>query len=223
MLFRKGLRRLKRCGAALLVLVGLLLGLPHANAQQLYFIHADHLDTPRVITNDSGQVVWQWDYLDPFGNNPPIENPSGLGNFTFNPRFPGQYYDKETNLHYNYFRDYDPGIGRYTQSDPIGLAGGLNTYGYAGADPIRKADPLGLDYGVMIPWMNNVARNPPTRNVQRSDDYWRCIENATAAGGFAGICVGIMAGRGSIPVTTFSAMAGALGGQLIGQAFVCRD
>jgi RHS repeat-associated protein len=51
--------------------------------------------------------------------------------------------DKETNLHYNYFRDYDPGIGRYIQSDPIGLTGGINTYGYVHADPLRLTDPSG--------------------------------------------------------------------------------
>ena len=60
-------------------------------------------------------------------------------------RFPGQYADKETNLHYNYFRDcYDPALGRYCQSDPIGLRGGINTYAYALSDPLRKVDPLGL-------------------------------------------------------------------------------
>jgi RHS repeat-associated protein len=86
-------------------------------AAQLFFIHPDHLNTPRVITNQTAQVVWRWDHAEPFGSNPPNENPSGLGTFTCNLRLPGQYFDKETNLHYNYFRDYDPGIGRYVQSE----------------------------------------------------------------------------------------------------------
>ena len=80
----------------------------------------DHLGTPRSISNAANQVVWQWDQNDPFGANLPDENPSGLGPFIYNPRFGGQYYDRETGLHYNYFRDYDPATGRYVQSDPIG-------------------------------------------------------------------------------------------------------
>ena len=63
--------------------------------------------------------------------------------FDFPLRFPGQYFDRETNLSYNYFRDYDPPIGGYKQSDPMGLRGGLNTYVYGNADPIRFVDPQG--------------------------------------------------------------------------------
>jgi RHS repeat-associated protein len=110
----------------------------------LYFIHTDHLDTPRVISNQAQQTVWRWDNDDPFGANMANENPSGLGTFVFNLRFPGQYFDKETNLHYNYYRDYSPEIGRYVESDPIGLAGGINTYSYVDSDPIAYVDPLVL-------------------------------------------------------------------------------
>lgn len=74
----------------------------------------------------------------------PDENPSGLGAFDLPLRLPGQYFDKETNLHYNYFRDYDPSIGRYVESDPIGLEGGLNTYVYVRSNPLALIDLKGL-------------------------------------------------------------------------------
>ena len=97
----------------------------------VYYIYADQINTPRVITQASdNQIVWRWDAADPFGVQQPGEDPSGLGGFTYNPRFPGQLYDRETNLHYNGYRDYDPLEGRYTTSDPIGLGGGINTYFY---------------------------------------------------------------------------------------------
>ncbi len=112
---------------------------------KMYFVHTDHLNTPRLIASDTGQAVWQWNNDDPYGNNAPNENPAGAGQFTCNLRLPGQYFDSETNNNYNYFRDYDPLTGRYVQSDPIGLAGGINTYNYSEAAPLQKTDPLGLD------------------------------------------------------------------------------
>src|SRR5712691_3979652 len=112
---------------------------------QLYYIHVDHLNTPRLVANAAGTTVWRWDQGEPFGNNPPDENPSGLGAFELPLRLPGQYFDKETNLHYSYFRAcYDSVIGRLCQSDPIGLQGGLNTYSYVGGNPISSTDSLGL-------------------------------------------------------------------------------
>jgi len=110
----------------------------------LNFVHTDHLNTPRLIADEQQRTVWRWDHTDPFGGNPPDENPSGLGNFEFPLRFPGQYSDKETNLRYNYFRDYDPSLGRYAESDPIGLRGGINTYAYSGSSPLLYIDPDGL-------------------------------------------------------------------------------
>jgi RHS repeat-associated protein len=88
--------------------------------------------------------VWRWDQAEPFGVSVPDENPSGLGAFDLPLRLPGQYFDKETNLFYNYFRDYDPSIGRYVESDPIGLRGGINTYSYADEDPVGSMDQYGL-------------------------------------------------------------------------------
>lgn len=111
----------------------------------MYFVHTDHLNTPRLIADDTGQTVWTWNNDDPYGNNAPNENPSGAGQFTCNLRLPGQYFDAELGAHYNYFRDYDPLTGRYVQSDPIGLEGGLNLYAYVGGNPIQYVDMLGLD------------------------------------------------------------------------------
>jgi len=109
----------------------------------IFHVHADHLGTPRTITRPvDNALVWRWDNLDPFGSNAPDENPAGQGVFPYHLRFPGQYYDAETGTHYNYFRDYDPTVGRYAQSDPIGLEGGLNTYVYV-ADPLTQIDPTG--------------------------------------------------------------------------------
>jgi RHS repeat-associated protein len=97
--------------------------------------------------------VWRWDQQEPFGVTVPDENPSGLGAFEFPLRFPGQYADKETNLHYNYFRDYDPAIGRYVEADLLGVVlsphlmptSRLNDlYAYASSDPQRRSDPQGL-------------------------------------------------------------------------------
>ena len=88
--------------------------------------------------------MWKWDQQEPFGVNVPDENPSGLGTFDLPLRLPGQYFDKETGIAYNMARDYDSAIGRYIESDPIGLRGGLNTYAYVRDSPLRFVDPRGL-------------------------------------------------------------------------------
>ncbi len=119
---------------------------PAGAGTTVYYLHTDHLATPIRLTRASDNlVVWRWD-ADPFGSLAPAEDPDGdTLPLVFNLRFPGQYYDSETGLHYNYFRDYDPQVGRYLESDPIGLDGGLNTYGYVGQNPLRYSDVLGLD------------------------------------------------------------------------------
>jgi RHS repeat-associated protein len=119
---------------------------PNGTGVSVYYIHTDHLNTPRRITSPSNNViVWRWD-SEPFGTAAANQNPSGSGTpFVYNLRFPGQYYDVETGLNYNYFRDYDPATGRYVESDPIGLAGGsYSTYAYASGNPVSEIDPLGL-------------------------------------------------------------------------------
>ena len=124
---------------------------PAGSGVAVYYIHTDHLNTPRRISRASdNQIVWRWDN-DPFGRHTANEDPDGDSQlFTFSLRYPGQYYDEETGLHYNYFRDYDPVTGRYIQSDLIGLNGGLNTYAYVNGNPTVYVDPLGLETNVFM-------------------------------------------------------------------------
>jgi RHS repeat-associated protein len=105
----------------------------------IYYYHNDHLGTSMLMTDESQNIVWQGEYL-PFG-----ETLSVTGSVTNNLRFPGQYFDSETELHYNYYRDYNPVIGRYVESDPIGLNKGENhLYTYTLNNPVNFTDPLGL-------------------------------------------------------------------------------
>jgi RHS repeat-associated protein len=113
----------------------------------IFYLHADHLNTPRLATNQAGQEIWRWK-SDAFGLGA-ATSAANTEIYAINLRFPGQYYDSESGLHYNYFRDYDPQTGRYVESDPIGLAGGLNTYGYVLGNPLRYTDPKGQNVMVV--------------------------------------------------------------------------
>jgi RHS repeat-associated protein len=115
-------------------------------AELVYDIQSDQIGTPRMVTDQSGNVVWRWDNTDPFGDNMPNQSPNGTtSQFVFNLRFPGQYFDLETGTYYNYFRDYDSVTGRYLESDLIGLLGKqFSTYAYVGGNPLQYSDPLGL-------------------------------------------------------------------------------
>jgi RHS repeat-associated protein len=111
-------------------------------ASATYYVNPDHLGAPHIITDGNGNPAWIWDHL-AFGDSAPNQNPSGLGVFPYNLRFPGQYADAESGLNYNMARDYSPGLGRYVESDPIGLSGGINTYGYVDGNPVTAIDPTG--------------------------------------------------------------------------------
>ena len=109
---------------------------------ELFYIHSDHLGTPQTLTNESRNIVWKVNYK-PFG-----EAQVDIATIANNLRFPGQHYDGETGLHQNYFRDYDPTLGRYIQSDPIGLSGGINPYAYVNLNSLKHTDPFGLEVKV---------------------------------------------------------------------------
>lgn len=114
------------------------------SSQEVFYVHTDHLGAPRVATDLAGNTRWRWLGGEPFGVSPAETNPNGLGDLNITLRFPGQQYDGFVGLHYNYFRDFDPTTGRYVQSDPIGVAGGINTYAYVDGNPLSYTDPEGL-------------------------------------------------------------------------------
>lgn len=112
-----------------------------------YFVHTDHLNTPRLVASYNNTKRWTWypETSEAFGANTPNENPAAAGTFTYNLRFPGQIYLPATQLSYNYYRDYNPRTGRYIESDPIGLdAGQMSTYAYVDGNPLSSIDPMGL-------------------------------------------------------------------------------
>lgn len=113
------------------------------SSPQVFYVQTDHINTPRVLLDRAGRQRWSW-VAEPFGSSAPVENPIGLGAVKLNLRMPGQYFDEESGLANNWHRSYDAGVGRYIQSDPIGLAGGINTYAYALGNPVRNVDPRGL-------------------------------------------------------------------------------
>ncbi|MGH8110261.1 MAG: RHS repeat-associated core domain-containing protein, partial [Arenimonas sp.] len=118
----------------------------------LHGVLTDHLNTPRQVFELATQKkVWAWSSVnDAFGENLAMEDLDVNGIlFKLDMRFPGQVFDAESGLHYNYFRFIDPATGRYNESDPIGLPGGISTYAYVNSSPTNRVDPYGLyDLGV---------------------------------------------------------------------------
>lgn len=114
--------------------------------------------TPFEITDSTGSIVWSWANHESYGNSHPTEGIVGGQPFIFNLRFPGQWFDHETGLVQNGFRDYDPSLGRYVEVDPLGLAAGMNPYAYVGGNPLSGVDPSGLDIWIEGP---NLALREP--------------------------------------------------------------
>jgi RHS repeat-associated protein len=149
---------------------------PNGANVDVFYVHTDQLNAPRKVSRPSDNVLrWRWDPT-PFGEGLPDQNPASIGTFVYNLRFPGQQFDAETNLNYNYFRDYDPAVGRYVESDRIGLRGGLNTYNYAFFRPSQLVDPLGLQ-AISVPWLRpgvstggNVGWGSPTMPIPNVGD-----------------------------------------------------
>ena len=132
------------------------------------FLETDHLGTPRIAVNpSSGEKEWSWDlFASAFGENPPTALNGGSDHGL---RFNGQRADPETGLSFNFFRNFDPTIGRYAESDPIGLAGGISTYAYVSGSPLAAADPFGLAQ-VAGSWIVPPRLNPTNYGIDRVEE-----------------------------------------------------
>ncbi|MYN08012.1 DUF6765 family protein [Pseudoduganella aquatica] len=130
---------------------------PHASDSEasIFAIHGDQLGTPQAVTDSAQRVVWQASTT-PFGHARVVHAAAGAAGkaFEMNLRLPGQVYDAETGLNQNYYRDYDPQLGRYTTPDPMGIEGGMNPYLYVGGNPLSNVDPLGLYQSDIHYYMN---------------------------------------------------------------------
>jgi RHS repeat-associated protein len=160
---------------------------PNGGNVDVFYVHTDQLNTPRKVSRPSDNALrWKWDPT-PFGEGVPDQNPAGVGAFVYNLRFPGQQFDVEANLNYNYFRDYDPAKGGYIQSDPIGLFGGVNTYAYVLGDPLRRIDPTGLvpgpGTGPSKP-ANDCPPDVPDCKKVKEQCLQKCSEEALPTGDF---------------------------------------
>ena len=164
----------------------------------IYHIQTDHINTPRSITKAiDGSLVWSWENKEVFGNNLPNENLSA-NIFKFNLRFMGQYYDEEKGTSYNYHRDYASGMGRYIQSDPIGLAGGVNTYGYVSGNSLTRVDPLGLQL-LDLTTIAGLRRNTTLDDAVKAGEFTRRVIMPSIVVGLSPSAIGL-AGSTMLPL-----------------------
>ena len=157
---------------------GQLVGMVRNNT--IYMIHTDHLGRPEIVTNPAKAVVWRASNF-AFDRTVTLDTIGGL-----NVGFPGQYYDLETGLWNNGFRDYDATVGRYVESDPLGLAAGINTFGYVGGNPVFNADPNGTD-SIGPAWFGTYG---PIFTMLRVHESWFLSFSRTAMSGGSIVATG---------------------------------
>ena len=190
----------------------------------LHGILTDHLNTPRQVFLSSTQALqWRWGMTDnAFGEKPAIATGVDL-----ELRFPGQLYDAESGLHYNYFRDYESSTGRYLESDPIGLSGGNSTYAYVASNPFTNIDPLGLKMvckrrsRITEEWVAGVGRRVPYSGIEcltipDSDYNFDCTANCQRAFNFCEFSIEIFPIAVTFSATALSAGVGGLFGSSAG-------
>jgi len=162
-----------------------LINAPSAGVPEVAYVQPDHLGTPRVAVDPVRDVaIWEWSSKsEVFGNQVPNVAADGDGvGFELALRFPGQQATDASGMFYNYQRDYDPAVGRYSQSDPIGLAGDISTYGYVSGDPLSKSDPSGLDSIVTYQNLGQTVYLDSNGNVVKSWDSLSSVARSAKPG-----------------------------------------
>lgn len=157
---------------------------------QIYPIITDHLGSPRAIyAPSSATKVWSWSHYEAFGHQAPNETLT-QDRFVYDGRFPGQRFDESTNSMHNGFRTYSSKLGRYMQSDPLGLEAGWNTYAYVGNNPVGLTDYLGLACNQKGCWNTDVEKRHAKsgnldmyyRTACKGGDTYACRAHEVASG-----------------------------------------
>ena len=185
----------------------------NTGTESISYLHTDHLLTARIATDNSQAVIWRWEG-EAFGGTEATE----LSTIAVNLRFPGQYFDDETNLHYNHFRYYDPDIGRYITSDPIGLLSGLNTFNYVFSHPVGLTDPTGeiaplVAAAALIGGVANATAIALTNSDASAGDLARAFAVGASVGAGVAFALPAVAGTSASYLST-AVVAGTLSGAI---------